>query len=612
MELNPDQQKAVFQNDCNQLIIAGPGTGKTHTLTQKISHLLSQGKDPTKIIALTFTIKAAEEMRQRLNQPSRLVDGEGWGTSGVGQPGRLICGTFHSLAIKILKQNQQKIRLLNPADHEKIINEIASSKKLLQKQKKELKRIISLAKNQLIPFEEIETFLDFELLQNLYDKYAQKLEQSGYMDFDDLIINASENLLPSTYDPPEYLFIDEYQDISKAQFKLIKKIASPETKIIAIGDPDQSIYSFRGSNHKFFLDFKKDFSPVEVINLKTNYRSNPTIIKTAKSLIQNNKNRIESELVSSKNDQTEITLHPFENEWDEAKFITKAVSSLIGGTDMIQAHDNNLIASANENRIIKPSDIAVLYRTKNVSRPLIDMFNRQNIPYQCVSKTPWYQKSEITFLIECLASLIDPEKQSQISNEQKLLIENFSRTHAGLHIQKTSDALKSFMDHIKIIPHFETAETLSGSKKINNLQRFLAQSVMFNNKTGISGLQDMINHYAILKQEDTYNPSLEAASLMTLHAAKGLEFKVVFICAVEEDILPHTKSMPDNIEEERRLFYVGITRAKQNLFLSYAFNRNQKSSAPSRFIKEIKETVSIQALPQKRKKLDAKDQMALF
>ncbi len=611
MELNPDQQKTVFQNDCNQLIIAGPGTGKTTTLTRKILHLLNQNIDPSKIIALTFTIKAAEEMRHRLSQPSPSANPGGSPTFPVSQPGRLFCGTFHSLAIKILKTNQQSPRILNPADHEKIINKIASSSnKLLQKQKKELKRIISLAKNQLIPFEEIETFLDFELLQNLYDKYAQRLEQSGYLDFDDLIIKATENLHKSTFKPPEYLFIDEYQDISKSQFKLIKKLASTATKIFAIGDPDQSIYSFRGSNHKFFLDFQKDFDRVEVINLKTNYRSAPAIITTAKSLIMNNETRIKSELISSFKDETPITLHPFENEWDETKFITKEISALIGGTDMIQAHENHFIPTAKE--FIKPSDIAVLYRTKNISRPLIDMFSRQNIPHQCISRTPWYQKNEITFLMECLETLITPEKETSLSKEQKILIEDFSRTHAGLHNQKTSDALKSFMNHIKIIPHFEKNETFSGSKKISNLERFLAQSVMFNNKSGTEGLHTMINHYAILKQEDSYIPNLETVSLMTLHAAKGLEFKVVFICGIEENILPHQKSVPQNIEEERRLFYVGITRAKQKLYLSYAFNRNQNNSAPSQFLKEIKDSVEIQAPPEKRKKLDSKDQMALF
>ncbi len=432
------------------------------------------------------------------------------------------------------------------------------------------------------------------------------------MDFDDLIIKASESINPHTFKTPEYLFIDEYQDISKSQFKLIKKIVSPKTKIFAIGDPDQSIYSLRGSNHKFFMDFKKNFDPVEIINLKTNYRSSPSIINTAGVLIKNNTDRIETELIPSISETTEVTLNPFDNEWDEAKFITKEIASLIGGTDMIQAHDNNFIASANQNQFIKPSDIAILYRTKNLARPLIESINRQSVPYQCISKIPWHQKSEIAFLIECIEALINPEKAPSLNKEQKILIENFPRAHSGLNKEKTSEALKSFMNHIKILDHYENENTNSGIRKRKNLERFLSQSAMFNEKYGTEGLQSMINHYAILKKEDAYLPELEAVSLMTLHAAKGLEFKVVFVCGIEEDVLPHTHSLNNNLEEERRLFYVGITRAKQKLYLTYTFNRNQKPAAPSRFIKEIKDTVSIKELAQKRKKLDAKDQMALF
>lgn len=587
-QLNPEQQRVINQNDGHQLIVAGPGTGKTHTLTQKILHLLHSGSAPQEIVAITFTTKAAEEMRDRIESQSNSIP---------------FIGTFHALAHRILKAAGSDFALLQPAQQDAILSELTP--KLKQKEKKEFKRILTLAKNQIIPFEDVNTFLDQNRVQNLFSQYALKLEQENLIDFDDLLLKGLEHLKESGAHP-KHLFIDEYQDINEIQYRIIRTLSGPETNIYAIGDPDQSIYAFRGSNLEHFLRFEKDFPTAVRTNLEQNYRSTPQIIAAANALIKSNTKRIEKEIKATKSDSTTITLHPFQTEWQEGRFITKEISQLVGGTDMIQSH--SLVHAQKEYHF---SDIVILYRTRAQSRVITECLKKEGMPFQCISTIPWYQKAEVQELLQYIMYLQSPTAVTDISTPQKLLLNNYIRQHRDLSNSTPSSLIKKVTQYARLEAQYDN-RTPSSLQKLQNIRKLQAEAAMFDDSPGEEGLSRLLAHYALLREHDHYNPKAQAISLMTLHAAKGLEFPVVFIAGLEDGILPfHKEGEETNIEEERRLFYVGITRAQEKLYLSYANNRNKAETKPSPFLAEIKAHVSEQALP-KRGQQKPNNQMSLL
>lgn len=616
MSLNPAQLSAVNHLTSHQLIVAGPGTGKTHTLTQKILHLLiKKGIPAQKIVAVTFTKKAAREMEERLTTELKKETFQN-------QTLPLI-GTFHALALQL--QNAQNITILQPKKQDELIAALNPS--LKQKEKKEFKRVMSLAKNQLTSLNEIETFLDPQLVDELYNRYAETLEQNEWMDFDDLIINAI-NLLksepPNPHNRPSWLFIDEYQDINELQYRFIKLLAGANTKICAIGDPDQSIYAFRGSNIEYFLRFEKDFSadapksPVDLIHdpnpvtvtLTQNYRSTPQIIAAAGALIQNNEKRLEKTLKSSRAAGPSITLHPFEDEWQEGSFIAREIDRLVGGTTMLSADSDtsNAFAGAYQ-KSHHFSDIAVLYRTKIQAHAIGMRLQKRGLPYQCVSAVPWYQKKEIQELLANIEFLLVPNEVTSTAPTQKVILQNYIREHRNLHEFKPSQIAHDIIENLGLAENQSPAVS-------ENIRTFLATAPMFDSRSGEKGLRSLLAHFATLQEHDHYNPvtdpalaaAAQAITLMTLHAAKGLEFPVVFITGLEDGLLPLAEQ---SIQEERRLFYVGLTRAQNKLYLTHAQTRNKQPQKPSPFLTEIAAHIEEQPLP-KRKTPEPDRQMSLI
>lgn len=588
MQLNEQQREAVHHTGNHQLIVAGPGTGKTHTLTQKILHLLQGGAMPASIVAITFTTKAAQEMKERLEQHTEQLP---------------FVGTFHALALQVLKAKGHEFSLLQPKQQDEIIDRIAP--KLKQKEKKEFKRVITLAKNQILPFEEVNTFLEQGQLQELFQKYAETLEDESLIDFDDLLLKGLEHL-KEPGSRPEHLFIDEYQDINEVQYRLIRALTNEQTKIYAIGDPDQSIYAFRGSNIQHFLRFEQDFPQAHRITFTANYRSTPQVITAANALIGNNTERLDKTVTATQQDGSAITLHPFETEWQEGRFISKEIGRLVGGTDMIQSHTEEYGLHS-----YHFSDIAVLYRTKAQARVIEECLKKEGIPYQCISTIPWYQKEEVQSLLQYLQYLQDPGSHHDIPEPQKILLNSYVREHRDLSTAKPSELIKKVVRYARLEEHYDDGSSRA-HRKIQNLKAFMASASMFDAQTGEEGLQNLLDHYALLQEYDHYNPQAKAVSLMTLHAAKGLEFPVVFIAGLEDGLLPFRKEGEDtNREEERRLFYVGITRAKERLYLSHAVNRNKTPAEPSPFLAEIESHVNKQEMPVSRKK-QPDNQASLF
>lgn len=579
MQLNQKQQQAIAHTGSHQLIVAGPGTGKTHTLTQKILNLIQNGAAPGDIVAITFTNKAAREMKDRLENQTAEIP---------------FVGTFHALALQILKTQSHNFNLLQPKQQDEIIASIAP--KLKQKEKKEFKRVITLAKNQLLPFEEIETFLEADQIQDLYQKYAQTLEDENLLDFDDLLTKGLEHLKQGNHHP-RHLFIDEYQDINEIQYRMVRALTGENTSVYAIGDPDQSIYAFRGSNVQHFLKFEQDFPNVVRVTLEQNYRSTPTVIAAANALIRHNTQRLEKSITPTRQEDAVITLHPFQTEWHEGRFITKEISRLVGGTNMIQSH--NLVTPAKTYHF---SDIAILYRTKAQARVLTECLKKEGIPFQCVSTIPWYQKPEVQQLLQYLQYLQSPATPTDISEPQKILLNNYVREHRDLSTSNPSTLIKKIIQYAKLEDHHENGSSRA-HQKIQNIKKLQAEAAMFDDTTGEEGLQQLLDHYALLRDFDHYNPKAKAVSLMTLHAAKGLEFPIVFIAGLEDGLLPFRKEGEEtNFEEERRLFYVGITRAQEKLYLSHAATRNKTPAQPSPFLTEIAEHLQKQDMPKSRAK----------
>lgn len=592
MQLNQQQQQAIEHTGSHQLIVAGPGTGKTHTLTQKILRLLRAGTSPAGIMAITFTTKAAQEMQERLEHDTKQMP---------------FVGTFHALALRILKTRGHNFFLLQPKQQDEILDRIAS--KLNKKQKKEFKRVITLAKNQILPFEEIDTFLEPDQVRETYDKYAETLDAESLIDFDDLLLKGLEHLKQSDM-RPEHLFVDEYQDINEIQYRFIRVLAGEHTKIYAIGDPDQSIYAFRGSNIQHFLRFEQDFPDTHRVTLTENYRSTPQVLAAANTLIQNNTERLDKTVTATGENGSAITLHPFETEWQEGRFITKEIARLVGGTDMIQSHTPEYSREYGIHSYHFP-DIVVLYRTRAQARVIEECLKKDGIPYQCISSIPWYQKEEVQSLLQYLQYLQSPGAQHDIPEPQKILLNNYVREHRDLSTSKPSDMINKIVQYLKLEEHHDDGSPRA-HRKLQNLKAFMASAAMFDAHSGEAGLQNLLDHYALLQEYDHYNPQAKAVSLMTLHAAKGLEFPVVFIAGLEDGLLPFRKEgEKTNIEEERRLFYVGITRAKEKLYLSYAVNRNKTPVQPSSFLTEIEPHVSRQDMPVSRKK-QPDNQASLF
>jgi DNA helicase-2/ATP-dependent DNA helicase PcrA len=637
-DLNPVQLDAVTFTEGPLLVVAGAGSGKTRVLTYRIAHLIENlGVHPSSILAITFTNKAADEMRERVFQL-------------VGKRAENIwIMTFHAACARILRQ---EIAHLGYSKNFVVYDE-KDSLKLIADCLKELnydsanfkpsiiRNRISLAKNDMIEPNEFASISESkfdEVVASVYRLYQKKLKESNALDFDDLLLITVKLLkkFPEVLEKYQqrfrYILVDEYQDTNRTQYELLKLLAQKHRNICVVGDDDQSIYGWRGADVRNILDFEKDFPDATIIRLEQNYRSTKTILDAANHLISHNKKRKPKKLWTENDKGETITLYEAFDEYDEAQFIAAEVQRL---TSLGSKYSYG--------------DIAVFYRTNAQSRTVEEVFMKYGIPYVIVGGVKFYDRQEIKDVLAYLRLVVNPndvvsfkrvintpkrgigkqtvEKLEYFAYQEGIgLLEATSRVDElkGRIGSKALESVKRFFQLIDFlreqaeqktpaelvwmaaeksgyIDMLKEEKTIEAEGRIENIQELVSVAVNFSKLYPGAGLPEFLERISLISDIDTYERQEEAVTLMTVHNAKGLEFPVVFIIGLEEGLFPHSRSMysEDEIEEERRLCYVGITRAKEKLYLIHAYERTffgtKNYSAPSRFLSEIpQELISIE------------------
>ena len=639
--LNDAQKKATFHIDGPLIIIAGAGSGKTRVLTYRIAHLLNTGVDSFSILALTFTNKAAREMKIRI---SKIV--------GESEAKNLWMGTFHSIFAKILRIEADKIgfnsnfTIYDTQDSEKLIRSIIKEKGLDKDiyRPKIVRNRISILKNNLITVNGY--FNNPELLEsdkiskrpftgNLYKEYVRRCFRSNVMDFDDLLLKTNELLnnnpevLFKYQNKFKYILVDEYQDTNHSQYKIVKMLADRFQNICVVGDDSQSIYSFRGANIDNILNFKKDYPDSISYKLEQNYRSSKNIVNSANSILKYNKNKLEKTVWTNNNEGEKVLINSFRTDSDEGRFVVN---------DIIK----NRSIQNKENR-----DFAILYRTNAQSRSIEDALRINNVPYKIFGGLSFYQRKEIKDVLAYLKLILNKndeeslkriinypprgigqttiDKLSVASNEmgmsifefiekeninnlkinntttEKLknfvyMIKNFSLLN---HKMSAYEITKEVIDRIGIIDHLKIDSSPEEINKIQNIEELLnginelkiIDDELIDSKIKLSTFLEDVS--LATDFDDKKNNNDNSVSLMTVHLAKGLEFSDVYIVGLEEDLFPSPMNIDsrNGLEEERRLFYVALTRAKNKVNISYSQTRyrwgNLDYCEPSRFISEI-------------------------
>lgn len=610
--LNKEQYRAVTHINGPMLVLAGAGSGKTKVLTNRIAYLIENGVSEDNILAITFTNKASKEMRER----------------EVKILGKLAydiqISTFHSFGLKLLKENygvlgySKNFNILDSDDSLTVIKKIIKELNLNPKfyNAREIKSKISSAKNELI---DIDSFSKMEYDNNIlliYKKYLNKLKVNNSVDFDDLLVlpiklfREHKDILEYYQDKYKYVLIDEYQDTNEAQYMLSKLLCQEHRNIFVVGDNDQSIYAFRGANYKNILNFEKDYKNCEVILLEENYRSTKNILDAANSVIKHNKDRKDKNLKSNNGIGEKVKYVKVETDKDECSYVSSKINEL-------------------HNSGVRYEDIAILYRTNAQSRILEEEMLKNGIPYRIVGSFYFYNRKEIKDLL-CYLRLIN----NPLDDVSLLRVINTPKRGIG---DKTIDALSekanneniSLFDAISegkelkfknlILEMQELAQnltltqivdmvldksgmkeefgdkTLDGEIRLENLEEFKSITKNYEEEYGVLNLEDFLAEISLVSDVEEYKDEDNRVSLMTIHSVKGLEFDNVFVTGMEEEIFPHYNSINegtrDAIEEERRLCYVAITRAKKNLWLLNAKKRmlfgNVQHNLPSRFMDEI-------------------------
>ena len=612
--LNEKQQEAVVHDKGPMLVLAGAGSGKTKVLTSRIANLIDSGVSPANILAITFTNKAAREMKERVKKI-------------IGNDANYIqISTFHSLGLKIIKENyeflgfEKNFIILDSDDTLTIVKKLMKDLNMNPKfyNAREIRNKISSAKNELIgPNEFSKIEFDYKIV-SLYKQYCEKLKKGNSVDFDDLLLlpiklfKASINILNSYQERYKYILIDEYQDTNEAQYVFSKMLASKYKNIFVVGDNDQAIYAFRGANFKNILNFEKDYPDCKIILLEENYRSTQTILNAANSVIKHNKQRKDKNLWSNNEIGDKVKYIKTDDEKAEGEFVTKEIKKLI-----------------NEKNI-SYDDIAILYRTNAQSRSIEEAMLKANIPYKIIGSFYFYNRKEIKDLL-CYLRLInnphDDTSLTRVINVPKRGIgdktvgnitaiadaENISmfdaiRSGKELTFKETilslqescknlslTEMVDEILDKSGIRDELLKEKNLENEIRLENLEEFKSITKNYENEYGEISLDDFLNEISLVSDVTEHTDGNNKVSLMTVHAVKGLEFDYVFIIGMEEGIFPHYNSINEGtneaIEEERRLCYVAITRAKKDLWIINCKKRllygQTNSNPPSRFIDEI-------------------------
>lgn len=622
-ELNSEQKKAVEHINGPMLVLAGAGSGKTKVLTSRIANLINKGISPYNILAITFTNKAAKEMKDRV---VKLIGKEAY---------NIQISTFHSLGLKILKENynllgyEKNFTIIDSDDVLTIIKKIMKDKNMSKDRynPREIKNKISSAKNEMMS---IEAFSKVEFDHNIievYKEYQKKLKNGNSVDFDDLLILPIKlfknypRVLEEYQDKYKYILIDEYQDTNEAQYIFSKLLSSKYRNIFVVGDNDQAIYAFRGANYKNILNFEKDYPEAKTILLEENYRSTKTILNAANSVIKNNRERKDKNLWSNNIEGNKIKYKEVANEKEEASFVGEEIKKLLS-------------------KGVNEEEIAVLYRTNAQSRVIEEEMLKKNIKYRVIGSFYFYNRKEIKDLL-CYLRLINNHKDDvsllriintprrgigdkTIENLTELAAQNNTSLYEAIEkgkelefknlieeLTKSSESLSltelidEILEKSGIKKELSTSKLLEDEIRLENLNEFKGVTKSYEEEYGSATLGDFLDEISLVSDMSEHQDSSNRVSLMTIHSVKGLEYNYVFIIGMEEGIFPHYNAINDGsssaIEEERRLCYVAITRAKKELYITSADTRmlfgNISRNAPSRFIKEIdKEYIEIDKL----------------
>ncbi len=615
-KLNKEQQQAVKHINGPMLVLAGAGSGKTSVLTNRIAYLIENGVQEQNILAITFTNKAAKEMKERV---IKLI-----GPSA----NQIQISTFHSLGLKLVKENHQLLgyeknfTILDSDDTLTVIKKIMKEMNLNPKfyNARDIRNKISSAKNELLtPSAYRKVEFDNNII-TIYEKYLKKLHQGNSVDFDDLLLlpirlfKENPEVLKHYQDKYQYILIDEYQDTNEAQYIFSKMLSQTHKNLFVVGDNDQAIYAFRGANFKNILNFEKDYPSCKVILLEENYRSTKNILDAANSVIKHNKQRKDKNLWSNNDIGSKVRYIKTDSDKDECAYVTKTIKEL---------HENG----ANY------EDIAILYRTNAQSRLIEEEMLKNGIPYKIIGSFYFYNRKEIKDLL-CYLRLINNQNDdvsflrvinepkrgigektletlSAKANEQESSL--FDAIESGKELKfkelilnmKTKCETSSLTEMVDIVLNdsglkqdLVNEKTLEAEIRLENLEEFKSITKSYEEEYGIVSLSDFLNEVSLVSDISEHQDGNNKVSLMTIHAVKGLEFDNVFVIGMEEGIFPHYNSINEGtlaaIEEERRLCYVAITRAKKNLWLLNAYRRmlfgNTQNNLPSRFLDEIDPT----------------------
>ncbi|TWT02973.1 DNA helicase PcrA [Planococcus sp. CPCC 101016] len=633
--MNPEQAEAVKTTEGPLLIMAGAGSGKTRVLTHRIAYLvLEKQVYPSNILAITFTNKAAREMRNRID-----------GLLGHGTGQRMWASTFHSMCVRILRRDidrmgmSKNFSILDTTDQLTVIKNVLKQQNLDPKQyePRTMLNAISSAKNECIDAAQfaadMNQFNPYEkTVSDVYTAYEKRLKKNQSLDFDDLIMttlnlfNTVPEVLEYYQNKFHYIHVDEYQDTNNAQYQLVQKLASKFKNICVVGDSDQSIYRWRGADITNILSFEKDYPNAKVIMLEQNYRSTKRILQAANDVIQKNTSRYPKELRTDNDEGPAITLHKAGDERQEAQFVVQTIQKLM------------------DEENYKTSDFAILYRTNAQSRIMEEMFVKSNMSYTIVGGTKFYDRKEIKDLLAYLrliANNDDDLSLARVINEPKRGIgatsfEKMARfaieqdrtimdalqeadfmgltpktAQTALEFRTMIDSFTQMQEYLSVTELVEEVlkksgyrqmlqsdKTIEGESRLENLEEFLSVTKAFEKQSDDKSLVAFLTDLALISDIDSLDDEEDADGpiiLMTMHAAKGLEFPIVFIIGLEENVFPHSRSNNDDeeLEEERRLAYVGITRAEKRLYLTHASSRTlfgkSNYNMPSRFISEISE-----------------------
>jgi DNA helicase-2/ATP-dependent DNA helicase PcrA len=632
--LNPQQHKAVAAGTGPMLVLAGPGSGKTRVLTQRVAYLIAQqGVRPYQILAVTFTNRAAREMQNRVE---KLLGADA--TQGM------LLGTFHAICARLLRREadllpiQSNFVIFDSDDQERIVKAVIRDLNLNEKLYRPVSvhAAISNAKNELISADDYPTttYRD-EVVKRVYAEYQKRLVASNAVDFDDLLVYTARLL----EDNPtvrakyarrfEHVLVDEFQDTNLAQYTLIKHLASVHRNVFCVGDPDQSIYKWRGADWRNVQRFEQDFPDAQVILLEQNYRSRQNILEAAMSVIDRAPNRRRKQLFSDRGAGEKVYYFEAPDDYAEASFVVDSIAQLVASNDF------------------EPRECAVMYRTNAQSRLLEEAFLQARLPYRLVGAQRFYGRREVKDVISFLRLVHNPSDEAsldrvinvpprgigdktlmtlhtvarQADTAAGLILVELARgsdsahwqQFAGRSVMPLADFGASLATWIAAAPGLTVPQLFDriltdlnykayidddseeGTDRWENVQELRRVALEYSNRP----LEEFLQDVALVADQDTIKESVNAPTLLTLHAAKGLEFGAVFITGLDDGILPHSRSFdePEEMEEERRLFYVGITRARDRLYLLRAVQRGGRGYAeetfPSRFLDDIPETLLV-------------------